>query len=182
MRKEIKEIVIVPEGIEVEIKDRAVSIKKEGKEVTKRYQGFDVKKEDNKIVLYNTKATKKEKKLLKSFTAHLRNIIKGLQEKFVYQLKICFVHFPVTVEIKGNEILVKNFLGEKVPRKVKIIPDVDLKLEKDIITVTSWDKEKAGQTAASIETLTRIKNKDRRVFQDGIFIIKKAKGKKNEKA
>jgi len=177
MRKEIKEIVIVPEGIEIETKDRVLSIKKEGKGTAKRYKGFDVKKEDNKIILYNNKATKKEKKLLKSFAAHFRNIIKGLQEKYVYQLKVCFVHFPVTLELKGNELLVKNFLGEKIPRKVKISPDVDFKLEKDLITITSWDKEKAGQTAASIESLTKIRNRDRRVFQDGIFIIKKAKGR-----
>jgi large subunit ribosomal protein L6 len=177
MRKEIKEIVIVPEGIEIETKDRVVSIKKGGKEVTKRYEGFNAKREDNKIVLYNEKATKNEKKLLKSFAAHLRNAIKGLQEKYIYQLKICFVHFPVTVELKGNEFLVKNFLGEKVPRKAKILPDVDVKLEKDLITISSCDKEKAGQTAANIETATRIRNRDRRVFQDGIFIIKKSKGK-----
>jgi len=41
------------------------------------------------------------------------------------------------------------------------------------IIVESVNKENAGQTAASIEKLTRRAAFDKRVFQDGIFIIEK---------
>jgi len=46
-------------------------------------------------------------------------------------------------------------------------------INKDIVKVSSIDKEKAGQTAANIELATRIKGYDPRVFQDGIYIVKK---------
>jgi large subunit ribosomal protein L6 len=80
----------------------------------------------------------------------------------------------MNVEIVGNEVIIKNFLGEKIPRKSKIIENVNVEIKGDIITINSPNKELAGQTAANFETATRIKSRDRRVFQDGIFITNKA--------
>lgn len=120
---------------------------------------------------------KKEKKIINTTASHIKNMIKGVQEGFEYKLKICISHFPISVEIEKGEAIIKNFLGEKIPRKVKIPPNADVKVERDIITVSSSDKEAAGQAAANLERSTKIKNRDRRVFQDGLFIINKA-GKK----
>jgi large subunit ribosomal protein L6 len=72
-----------------------------------------------------------------------------------------------------NVLVVKNFLGEKVDRRIKLVEGVDVKVDKEIIELESHDREKAGQCAANIEKGTRVRNKDRRVFQDGIFIIEK---------
>ena len=44
---------------------------------------------------------------------------------------------------------------------------------KNDVIVKGIDKEKVGQTAANIERSCRIKNRDRRVFQDGIYITSK---------
>ena len=83
----------------------------------------------------------------------------------------------VDVSLDNNKLIIKNFFGEKVPRKAKILEGVDVKIEGDIITVTGVDKEKVGQTSANMEKSTRITNRDRRVFMDGIYIIDKG-GKK----
>ena len=49
-----------------------------------------------------------------------------------------------------------------------------MKVKGQEIIVEGIDKEATGQTAANIEQATRITKWDRRVFQDGIYIVEKA--------
>ena len=175
MRRELTEKIEIPEGIEVEITEREIKLKKAGKELSRKYVGFEIKKEGKFVVLHCARATKREKKEMKTLKSHLKNGVDGLTERFEYRLQVCAVHFPMSVALDKakNELIVKNFLGGVKPRAAKIVPGVEVKVEKDIITVLSEAKEKAGQTAANIEKATRVRNRDRRVFQDGIFIIEK---------
>lgn len=176
MKKELFTNIEIPEGVEVNIDGDIVEVKGSEGENKKEFDITNLifEKKDSQISIGNKKATKREKKRMNTLASHIRNMIKGVQEKFEYQLKICFSHFPITVEIQGNEAIVKNFLGEKIPRKVKILEGVEVKADKEIITVSSVDKELAGQAAANFEKATRVPLKDRRVFQDGIYITNKA--------
>ena len=72
-----------------------------------------------------------------------------------------------------NKFVVKNFIGEKVPRTVSINEGVSVKIEGTEIVVEGFDKEKTGQMAASIEQMTRRPGFDERIFQDGIYLIEK---------
>ena len=175
MKTELIKKIEIPEGIEVNIVGDKVSVKK-GDKVNERefdLNRIDIKKKGNEIIFEDKKASKKEKRQINTLVAHINNMIKGIQEKFEYKLKVCFSHFPMTVEVKGNEAIIKNFLGERSPRKVKIPAGAEVKVDKEIITVTAHDKEIAGQAAANFEMKTRITDKDRRIFQDGIFITNK---------
>ncbi len=176
MKKEIYQEIEIPEGVKANIDGNIISIKGEKGE-NKREFGIgklEFKIKDKKIVLGYKKATKNEKKRINTITAHIKNMIKGVQEGFEYELKVCSGHFPMTVESKGNEIIIKNFIGEKKERKVNIPEGAEIEVKKDIIKITSTNKEIAGQAAANFEKATKIRNKDNRIFQDGIYIIKKA--------
>ena len=175
MKKKLSKIIEVPKGIEINLEGNKLTVKGPEGENKKTFNITNLifEKKDNQIIMRCEKATKKEKKMMNTISAHIKNMIKGVQKKFEYKLKVCFSHFPITVEIKESEAIIKNFLGEKIPRKVKIPGDVEVEADKEIITITSFDKELAGQTAANFETATRIKKKDRRIFQDGIFITNK---------
>ncbi|MBU2562651.1 MAG: 50S ribosomal protein L6 [Nanoarchaeota archaeon] len=176
MKKELFQTIEIPKGVEVNLDGTLLHVKGPEGEI-KREFNFDngvIEKKDNNIVVGSKKATKREKKIINTFTAHIKNMIQGVQKKFEYQLKVCFSHFPMTVEIQEEKAVVKNFLGEKIPRKVRIPPGAEVNIDKGIITVKSVNKELAGQAAANFEKATKIRNKDRRVFQDGIFFINKA--------
>ena len=175
MKLAIKTDIEIPEGTEVKIEKGLVSIKGSKGEVSRKLLNprIQISQEDKKIVLLAKKATKREKTMIGTFKAHIKNMIKGTNDGCVYRLKICSSHFPMSVSLKDNEFIVQNFLGESVPRTFKLKPGVDVKIEGEIVTVESPDKELAGQTAASIEQLCRITNRDRRIFQDGIYITEK---------
>ena len=100
-------------------------------------------------------------------------MIKGVTDGFVYQMKVVYSHFPMKVSVKGNELVIENFLGEKHPRKAKLYGDVKVNVKGDTVTVEGINREEVGQTAANIEHATRVKNRDIRVFQDGIYIVSK---------
>jgi len=128
---------------------------------------------DNGIVVSSPSDTRKYKRMFYTFRSHLRNMLDGAQNGFHYKLKICSGHFPMTVKVEGQQVVISNFLGEKIPRRARILPQVTVKVDKDTITITSADLEAAGQTAANIEKSTNVGTRDRRVFQDGCYIIEK---------
>lgn len=165
----------IPEGVSVELHKDILKVKGSQGENERHLvlRGLEFKIDGKKIIFGCKKTTKKEKKRINTMKAHIANLIGGVNEKYEYKLKACFVHFPVTLEHKGHEVIIKNFLGEKTPRKAKIPKGAEVKIEKDIIKVTSTNKEIAGQAAANLETATKIRKRDRRVFQDGIFITSK---------
>ena len=119
-------------------------------------------------------ATKREKMNIHSYRAHVTNVIEGAAKNFVYELKICSGHFPMNAKVSGNHFELKNFLGESVSRNLTLKDGAKVTVAGDIITVEASNKELAGQVAADLEQLTRITNRDRRIFQDGIYITSKA--------
>jgi len=172
----LREEIEVPEGITTSIEGDVLVMKKEDKELKRRLNPLvGLKIEDHKITIKARKSTRRDKKMFGTIKAHIKNMVKGLEEGFTYRLEIANVHFPMTVshDKDSNELVVKNFLGEKTDRRIKLVEGVDIKTDKNEIEVSSFDIEKAGQTATNIEKGTRVRNKDRRIFQDGIFITEK---------
>jgi len=178
MKKEFFKEIEIPSGVEASIEGSVVKISGPEGENSRKFitKGIELTKKENKIIIGSKKATKKEKKMINTITAHIKNMIIGVQKKFEYELKSVFSHFPITLEIKNDELVIKNFLGEKIPRKAKIPSGVNVEIKGNTIKIMSIDKELAGQTAANFETATKIKSRDKRVFQDGIFIVKKPEG------
>ena len=165
----------IPEKVNLELNSGHFTIKGPKGEVKRVFifPKIQITKEANKILFLAKKPTKREKAAIYSTEAHLKNAFKSVVENSIYKLKICSGHFPMKITYKNNILEVKNYMGETVPRILKVKPGVDVKLAEPEITVTSCDRELAAQTAASIEQLTRRSNFDRRIFQDGIYIISK---------
>jgi large subunit ribosomal protein L6 len=174
MKQEISDDLVIPEGVSCEYKDNIFTCSKGSNSLSKELIlwkiNFEIK--DQKILL-SAKGNKNELKYIKSTIAHIKNLFKGLDNKFTYRLEACNVHFPMTLKVEGSNLMINNFLGEKVPRKARIMPGVEIELKGQKITLTSADIGAAGETATNIEKATKVKNRDRRIFQDGIFITEK---------
>ena len=139
-----------------------------------RYDNFiNIEKKDDEITVSTSVDKRKYKAMTGTIAAHIQNMIKGLEKKFRYKVRINYTHFPMTVEVKDGKIMIKNFLGSKGIRTSKIIGDVSIKVEKTDIFIEGNNKEDVSQTAANIEMSTRLPKKDRRVFGDGCFIESK---------
>ena len=174
-KKEITSLIELPEGIESTLDKGTITIKGKLGEVKNKFLDPKVKitKEDKNIRVSGIKSTKREKKVVNAYAAIIKNMIKGASEGHKYVLKICSGHFPMTVSINKNQLIVKNFFGEKTPRTLLLKEEAKVKVEGDLITIEGNDKDLCGQTASDIEHLTKRPNFDPRIFQDGIYMINK---------
>ena len=174
-KKDLIAEIKIPEGLSINVDKGALTLKGRKGEVKKNFSDkkIMIESKTNAIILKAGKFSKVKKKLIRSYAAHIRNMIKGSLEGHRYMLKICSGHFPMNVSINKNELTVKNFLGEKVPRVLRLKEGAAVKVEGDKIIVESASKETAGQISADIEQLTRRTGYDLRIFQDGIYIIDK---------
>ncbi len=176
MKETIRREIALGSGVTATLQGTIINIKGPKGEVSHdfKHPKVHLAVEKEKVVLTVPKGTRREKTIIGSFESHLLNIIQGVQQPHVYKLKICSGHFPMTVAVTGKEVVVKNFLGESVPRKISILPGALVTINDKEIVVTGSEKEVAGQMAARIENLCRITNRDKRIFQDGCYIIHKA--------
>jgi len=98
----------------------------------------------------------------------------GVTEGYSYKMKVVYSHFPIQLKITGTKLEINNFLGEKNPRFARIEEGVKVTLGNDELSIVGIDRERVGTTAASIERATKIRYRDPRVFQDGIYLTERA--------
>lgn len=175
MKQKIQEKIIIPEGIDCTLEGKLLTCKFKDKQLSRKINipGTAVKIHENSIIFECPAGNKNHNKKISTFKAHINNMFSGLKEPFIYTLQAVNVHFPMTLKTEKNHLLINNFLGEKNPRKAEILPGVDVQVKGQQIIVSSPDKELAGHTAANIERATKVRKKDRRIFQDGVYITEK---------
>lgn len=163
---------IIPENINVTVENKTVKVKGPKGELSKTFKYFfDIKieKKDNKIIVISESDRKKVRAMIGTIIAHIRNMVDGVTEGFTLKMKVIYSHFPVTVKVEGNKVLINNFLGETLPRVANIVGDTKVQVNGQDITITGPSKDDVGQTCGNIEIACRISKYDRRIFQDGIY-------------
>jgi len=173
----------IPEDIEVRLEgERVIIVKGPLGEVRKDFSKVPIKFkiEDNKVKYEIYRKGKKGFALINTIKSRINNLFIGVTKGFTYKMKVFYIHFPMTVEVSGEYVIIKNFAGERGVRKARIMPGVTVEVVKkgsdtDVI-VKGIDKDAVGQTAANIYLATKVKNKDPRVFLDGIYVYYKGEG------
>lgn len=181
----IDEDIEIPDDVSINL-DANKMMKVKGKlgEISKdfghaRFIDISFNDDKSKILLHADFPRTKQIALVKTLKNLIINMINGVQKGYTYKMKIVYSHFPITVEPpkKGsNEVLIKNFIGERAPRKTHTIGDVKVTANKEEVIVSGIDKESVGQTCGNIQLKCKIKEKDKRIFQDGIYVYEKLLG------
>ena len=173
----IEHSVTIPEGVTAALsEDGVVSIQGPKGSLSRQFlnSNLDLFQEGGALIVRTDLPRRKMKALAGTWNAHLNNMVKGVTDGFTYSLKAVYSHFPMTLSVKGNIFVVNNYFGEKVPRNADILEGVDVKVNNKVeVVVSGINKENVGQTAANIERCVTVKNRDRRVFQDGIYLVGK---------
>jgi large subunit ribosomal protein L6 len=165
----------VPEDVTAEMDHLDVTVEGPNGSVTRRlwYPDITVSVEGDEVVISAEADDAKTLSTVGTFESHLRNMLHGVTEGWEYHMEVFYSHFPMQVETEGGEVVISNFLGERHPRRAPIRGDTEVRIDGEEITLSGPSIEDVGQTAADIEQLTRVNDKDVRVFQDGVYITQK---------
>ncbi len=171
----------IPSGVTVEVNNGVVKVRGPKGFLERDFsyaKGVLIGIKDGRITVEAYFADRRLKALTGTVAAHIRNMVEGVTEGYRYRLKIIATHFPITVRVDEGRrlVVIKNFLGEKSDRVAKIVGDARVRIEGDDIVVEGVDLEAVSQTAANIELATKVVDRDRRAFADGIYIYDKGEG------
>ncbi len=167
----------IENGVNVSIEGEHVHIKGKLGSTSKKFNSrlLSLSQEGKKIkinVTQNKKLQKKSKLAEQAFASELKNSIKTVQDGIETKMTVLFAHFPMTIEVKGKVVFVKNIFGERVPRETTIVGDTKVDVKGQSITVKGVDAYDVGQTVANLRKICFPRGFDTRVFQDGIYKIK----------
>lgn len=164
----------IPAGVTVDIKSRIVKVTGPRGELSKNLQHISMimrKVSDTKIQFRVYHGDRKANACLRTVRSLINNMITGVTKGFRYKMRYVYAHFPINVNfLDGNVVEIRNFLGEKVVRKVPMLEGVSVdhsKAQKDELILEGNSLENVSQSAASIQQSCAVKNKDIRKFLDG---------------
>jgi len=175
---EISKTIQVPDDVDLNLDGRKITVKGEKGTLMRDFSfaPISIEADGKSVRVWAEWPRKKEAALVGTIYSHIQNMISGVKKGFTYKLKIVFSHFPISVKVQDKNLLIENFTGERRARRVKIIGDVQVKIESEDIIVQGINLEDVSQTAANIEQATKVKKKDPRVFLDGIYVYEQNEG------
>lgn len=173
--------VTIPEGVKVSTKNSIVTVSGPRGILKRSFAHAKLQIEmvgKRKIRVQKWFGTKSELAVVRTICTHIQNMIKGVTKGFQYKMRSVYAHFPINVIITndGTNVEIKNFLGEKANRHVKMLPGVSCQLskaQKDELILESNDVEAVSRCCALIQQSTSVKRKDIRKFLDGIYVSEK---------
>ncbi len=173
----------IPEGVTVKIEgNNQITVKgPEGGPITKDFshaRGIKIELQNDQLRFTAHFPRNPTLSLANTIINIINNLIIGVQNNYKYVSKVCYSHFPCTprVDDKNKILYIDNFLGERAPRKALYPDNVKIEVKGDDVYFIGPDKEALGQAAANIKKACRIRKKDPRVFQDGVYLYKKQIG------
>ncbi|KAH1345351.1 60S ribosomal protein L9B [Aspergillus fumigatus] len=168
--------------LKVHIRSRVVTVEGPRGKLVKDLSHIAVtfgRPEKNVISIEMHHGARKGVATLRTVRTLINNLIIGVTRGFKYKMRYVYAHFPINVNIEKNsetgqyEVEIRNFLGEKIVRRVTAQPGVEVAISsnvKDELQLTGNSLEAVSQSAADIQQICRVRNKDIRKFLDGLYV------------
>ena len=168
----------VPDNVKVSLKGKMLHVQGPIGKVYKNFKKIPVNIEinDNKILLKKTGERKKHYAILNTAKSIIQTLCEGVVDGFTIKMKVVYSHFPITVKVEGKKVLIENFQGERAPRISMIRGNTNVAVNGDDVIISGPVLTDVSQTAANIQLKSKVKNKDHRVFLDGVYKFSKSKG------
>jgi len=160
----VREEIPIEREVEVRVEGKKVTVKGPLGTVEKDFshvKALDLRKEGDKIVIEGYFLRKREHALVGTIASHIRNMMIGVTRGFRYKMYIVYAHFPISVKVEGDKVIIENFLGSKDRRIAKIVGNVKIKVTRDEVVIEGIDIEAVAQTAANIHLATHLTGKRR---------------------
>jgi large subunit ribosomal protein L9e len=180
-----QELLDIPEGVKVSIKTRTVTVEGPRGKLVKDLGHLAVnfgQPKKNTISIEIHHGNRKNVATLRTVRSIINNLIIGVTKGFKYKMRYVYAHFPINVNVEKNnatglfEVEIRNFIGEKIVRRVVMQPGVDVEIsknQKDELVLFGNGLENVSQSAADIQQICRVRNKDIRKFLDGLYVSEK---------
>ncbi|KAI8959949.1 60S ribosomal protein L9 [Daldinia sp. FL1419] len=175
----------IPEGVKVSIKSRNVTVEGPRGKLSKDLSHIAVnfsRPKKNVIGIEIHHGSRKDVATLRTVRTLINNLVIGVTKGFKYKMRYVYAHFPINVNVEKNgetgnfEVEIRNFIGEKLVRRVVMQPGVDVQIstaQKDELLLLGNSLEDVSQSAADIQQICRVRNKDIRKFLDGMYVSEK---------
>jgi large subunit ribosomal protein L6 len=148
-----KKPISIPSGVKVEKTSNLLKVSgPKGNLQQEIHPLVEVTVKENEIVVdVANKEAKKEKALWGLFRSLVFNMIEGVTKGFEKKLEVNGVGFKVASQ-PGKIVM---SLGFSHPVEVSVPKDLQVAVEKNLITITGADKQRVGQFAAEIRELKK---------------------------
>jgi len=111
----------------------------------------DISVSDNAVTVRPVNSSKLSRSLWGTYASHIRNMMKGVTEKFSKKLELRGIGYRVEMQGKNLKLLV----GFSHPVLMEVPAGIDVTIEKAFVTMTGIDKEAVGQFAANVRAVKK---------------------------
>ncbi len=143
-----KRVLVIPEGVTVNVNDNVVSVKGKLGELSLDVKpGISVKCEDGKVTVERENDTKELKQLHGTTNANISNMLNGVSTGFKKDLEINGVGYKF--QVSGNTLTISagysHVVKMEAPKGIKIESP-----SANELTISGYDKQQVGEFAALV--------------------------------
>jgi large subunit ribosomal protein L9e len=170
----------IPAGVKIVTSKRVVTVTGPRGSLTRAFKHLlvDIKvSEDGQFFTVETWfPNRKMACCVKTVVSLIGNMIAGVTNGFRYKMRLVYAHFPINLiidENRSDHIEIKNFIGQRQVRRLKLHPGVTISKSsgvKDEFILEGNDVTLVSQSAALIQQSCQARHKDVRKFLDGVYV------------